>query len=224
MSEITILVTGFGSFPGAPHNPTARLVESLEVSGAKARLARFGIKLELSILPVVYSEIEPRLKRLIADTRPDAILHFGLAARRKALNIETRAANRLNPLRPDSSGASAGRLMIRPGSAEELISTFPAEQIDAAFRRAGISSRISIDAGDYVCNETLYLSLAMNCARSIGFIHVPKPARLQRERQTERGATPNWRPKHSTLTRAALIAIFVTARNLRGSSAIHLPS
>jgi pyrrolidone-carboxylate peptidase len=35
---------------------------------------------------------------------------------------------------------------------------------------------VSIDAGDYVCNRTFYLSLAMaeGTHRQVGFIHVPK--------------------------------------------------
>jgi pyroglutamyl-peptidase len=45
-------------------------------------------------------------------------------------------------------------------------------------RRGGFDAALSIDSGDYVCNQTLFLSLSQshapqNPAPLVGFIHVP---------------------------------------------------
>ena len=206
---LRILVTGFGSFPGVHDNPTALLLPAL--SKHRARLARLGIALERAVLPVDYAEVVRSLVELNETLKPDAILHFGLAARRKAFSVETRALNRLSLLRCDASGAHAAHHAILPAAPQAARSTFPARQIEAELRRAGLCARLSVNAGSYICNETLYLSLAGSHARSVGFIHVPRLARADRPT----GAGRTRRPDRADLTRAVLIAIFITARKLR---------
>ena len=208
-----VLVTGFGSFPGVHDNPTAALVHAL--GAHRARLARLGIELELAILPVTYAGVAKKLEELDETLKPDAIVHFGLAARRKSLSIETRALNRLNLLRCDASGARASRLAIVPGAPQAALSTFPARQILAALCHAGLRTRLSVKAGTYVCNESLYLTLARSQAGAAGFIHVPRLARAHRPRRVSR----NRRPNLAALVRAALIAILVTARKRRNDLA-----
>jgi pyroglutamyl-peptidase len=75
---LRILVTGFGKFPGARDNPTAQLVYAL--GGHRGRLARPGVELETAVLPVNYAEVAGKLEELDETLKPDAILHFGLAA------------------------------------------------------------------------------------------------------------------------------------------------
>jgi pyroglutamyl-peptidase len=185
---LRVLVTGFGSFPGTRDNPTALLVHAL--GGHRARLARLGVELETDVLPVNYAGVARKLEELDETLKPDAILHFGLAARRKFFSIETRALNRLSLVHCDASGARAGRLAIIPGAPHVAKSTFPYRQIEAAFRREGLRGRLSANAGDYVCNETLYLSLARSHARA-GFVHVPELARANRPKKASRGKRPS---------------------------------
>ena len=206
---LRILATGFGGFPGVRANPTAMLIHAL--GGYRARLTRLGIDLELATLPVRYAGVARKLEELDETLKPDAILHFGLAARRKFFSIETRALNRLSLLHCDASGAHAGRLAIIPGAAYAARATFPYRQIESAFRNGGLRGRLSANAGDYVYNESLYLSLARSHARAIGFIHVPRLRRAHRPKTDSRG----WRPSLGDVLRAALIAILVTARALR---------
>ena len=206
-----ILVTGFGSFPGARQNPTETLIKLL--ARHKERLARQGISLDLHVLPVAYKEIPKRLEALFQGRPPDAVLHFGLARRRTQISIETRALNRMSVLHPDASGAQSDRFEIVLGAPFFVKSSFPATQIEAALNRAGLTSRRSIDAGDYICNETLYLSLVSRRARSAGFIHVPPLAR--RDRPKALLTSKVTRPTLAMLEQAALIAILATARGLR---------
>ena len=55
----TVLVTGFGAFPGAPRNPTQELMARLQRH--KARFTRLGVRLETRVLPVVFSDISQHL-------------------------------------------------------------------------------------------------------------------------------------------------------------------
>ena len=164
--------------------------------------------------------VMPGLEALDETLKPDATLHFGLAARRKFFSIETRALNRLSLLHCDASGARAPCLAIIPGAPHAARSTFPYRQVAAAFRREGLRSRLSANAGDYVCNETLYLSLARSHARAIGFIHVPRLLRAKRPKNASRGR----RLSLSDVIRAALIAILAVARKLRQDRAKDLRS
>ena len=94
----TILLTGFGPFPGAPFNPTGPLVERL------ARLRRPGladVKIVAHVFPTSYAAVDRDLPKLIAKHKPDALLMFGLAPAR------ARAAHR-DP-RAQCGGAFAGR-------------------------------------------------------------------------------------------------------------------
>jgi pyroglutamyl-peptidase len=90
--SITILVTGFGPFPGAPFNPTGPLVERL----ARLRRPALGnVTIVPHIFPTSYTVVDRELPRLLARHKPDALLMFGLATRAKTIRIETRARNAL---------------------------------------------------------------------------------------------------------------------------------
>ncbi|QBR72216.1 hypothetical protein CU048_14090 [Beijerinckiaceae bacterium] len=212
--RIRILVTGFGKFPGARRNPTALLIHELRKH--RARLSRLGIALELDVLPVVYREVPIKLRRLEETLKPDALLHFGLAARSKLFKIETRALNRSSLLHCDASGRRAPHRVIVPGAPHIAKSTFPGRQIEAALRRAKLHGQLSIDAGDYVCNQSLMASLAQSKARAIGFIHVPRIAPSTRRNDALRKGRPSLRD----LIQVALIAILITARKIRQDRAI----
>ena len=200
-----VLVTGFGAFPGAPRNPTLAILAGLERH--RGRLARLGIELRCAVLPVVYEAVEPALRAATGSTRPDAILHLGLAGRRRAISIETRALNRAGPLHPDAARRRPAQVLA-PGAARTMRATYPAARVCAALARHG--AHPSIDAGDYVCNATLYRSLAARLAPRIGFIHVPRPCG---RRPSARGRDP--RPSLAAMIEAVLAAIIVVAQDAR---------
>ena len=50
----TLLVTAFGAFPGAPHNPSADIVADLERHW-RGRFSRMGVKLVTAVLPVFHA-------------------------------------------------------------------------------------------------------------------------------------------------------------------------
>lgn len=187
----TVVVTGFSAFPGAPQNPTARLMTRL--ARHARRLARLGWRLETRVLPVVYSETAGRLAEIETALRPDVLLHFGLAGRRRAISVEQVGRRRLSPLKVDAA-RQAPRAPMRDGP-EALRARLPVARLVAAVRAAGAPCAISMDAGGYVCNQTLYLSLARSRAARVGFVHMPRIARVA-------GGLDG-------LERAALAALFV---------------
>ncbi len=174
----TILVTGFGPFPGAPFNPTGPLVERL------ARLRRPALA-DVTIVPHVfqtsYLAVDRELPKLIARHKPDALLMFGLAPRAKTLRIETRARNAL-ALLPDVSGQSLRRNLIVGGGPRALALTTPARLLLAAAHSARVPTVFSRDAGRYLCNYLCWRAAettARNGPRLAAFIHVPPVARQQ---------------------------------------------
>lgn len=173
----TILVTGFGPFPGAPFNPTGPLVQAL------VRLKRPGladVKIIGHVFATSYTAVERELPALIARHQPDALLMFGLAPRAKTLRIETRARNAL-ALLPDASGASAhGKISLGGPAARALPA--PSLHLVNAVRGARVPAVLSRDAGRYLCNYLCWR--ATEAAEEPGgpqlaaFVHVP-PLRRQ---------------------------------------------
>jgi pyroglutamyl-peptidase len=165
----SLLVAGFGAFPGHAVNPAQKIAEGFERK--KRAFALAGIDLHVAVLPVEHSDLSWRLSRLFAETSPDAVLLLGVASRRKSLSIEAKARNRVSMLRPDAAKACAWSRFIVHGGPEALESPFPAGRLAAMARKNGVGASVSRDAGDYLCNEAFYLSLLMD--RRACFVHLP---------------------------------------------------
>jgi pyroglutamyl-peptidase len=134
-----------------------------------------------------YRESWEALEELYAAFAPDVVVHFGFAAQSEAIRLECVARNRASPGKPDARGKHPPPLLV-DGGPETLASTLPAEAILAALTDAGFPAALSDDAGDYVCNATLYRSLHVAPpTRRVGFVHVPPERRsgYDRERLVE---------------------------------------
>ncbi len=166
-----LLATGFGPFPGALENPTATLVRALaKVSPEKLGASAF----KAVVLQTDYRRSWATLRRLYSSFAPDVVVHFGLSAGIEAIHLECVGHNSVDPKKPDASGYAPSSVILSAGRPETLASTFPAKEIAAALKKAGFPAALSDDAGDYVCNATLYRSLhAAPPARRVGFVHVP---------------------------------------------------
>jgi pyroglutamyl-peptidase len=173
----SLLVAGFGSFPGQRVNPAEILTRRLERD--KRIFALAGIDLHTAVLPVDRFALSPTLSRLFAETSPDAVLLLGVAARRKRLTIETLARNRASILKPDAAKQRPYCRFIVHGGPDVLRGADAAPRLVALARRNGLPAALSHNAGDYLCNESFYLSLLMD--RRACFIHVPnwRGARLE---------------------------------------------
>src|SRR5215467_6413372 len=97
---LTILITGFGPFPGAPFNPTAALVELL----ARQSPMHAGTRRVAHVFSTSYDTVDRELPALIARERPAALVMFGLAQRTRHVRIETQARNTLSQVHVDVAG------------------------------------------------------------------------------------------------------------------------
>jgi pyroglutamyl-peptidase len=180
----TVLITGFGPFPGVPVNATMRLLPEL----AQAAARRFaGVRIATAVLATEWTAAPRRLEALLADIEPDLVLHFGVSSRARGFEVEARAHNACMQS-PDAAGALPPGVAVRDGGPEVRAATLPVRHIVARLRRRGIPAFVSRDAGGYLCNATLYHSLGCAQERSgcrVGFIHIP--ATLGRPGAANRG-------------------------------------
>jgi pyroglutamyl-peptidase len=174
----TILITGFGPFPGAPFNPTTPLVRHL------ARLRRPALRdarLIGHVFETSYAAVDRELPELIAQHRPDVLLMFGVATWRKHISIEMRARNAL-ALLPDASGSVLARRSIAAGGSDLRLPSPHVRLLNAA-RVAGTPAQLSRDAGRYLCNYLCWQGASAvkdGGPRLAAFIHVPQLPRKPR--------------------------------------------
>ena len=178
MSEkLRILVTGFGPFPGAPHNPTQALVARL----TRLRRPAFAeVELFSHIFPVTYKAVDPELPLALAQHKPHALLMFGLASRTGYVRIETRARNAVTMLWPDASQARSRKGSIEGGGAAKMFGPHTHKLLRAA-DSTGLDARASRDAGSYLCNYLSWRAIeavdADGGPRLAAFVHIPPLAR-----------------------------------------------
>jgi pyroglutamyl-peptidase len=175
---MNILLTGFGPFPGAPFNPTGCLVEKL----ARSRhLAHAGLRRTSHVFRTSYEAIDHELPALLARTKPDVVVMFGLAARTRHLRVETRARNTFGRILPDAAGRRPRAGTIAPGAAASLALCAPAQRLVKAARSAGVKAALSRDAGRYLCNYLCWRAAEVTGRRHgpkvAAFVHVPKVRR-----------------------------------------------
>lgn len=183
-TRTSVLVTGFGPFPGVPVNATMRLVPELVQA---ARHALPGVRVASAILATEWAAAPLRLDTLLADTEPDLVVHFGVSSRARGFEVETRAGNACTLL-PDASGCLPPSAELHVGNAAHLGVSLPVHHLVARLRRRRIPAFVSRDAGGYLCNALLYHSLLrvrQARGRRVGFIHIP--ASLARPGGANRG-------------------------------------
>ena len=146
-----ILVYGFGVYRSFKENVTEKIIRRLP---RQRRLAKV-------IFPVRFHR-----RQFIDAVRkrdPEVILGLGQSSRGRRLRIERRALNR----RRNDKGEKP-KPIVRGGP----------RQLRASLRLGlGSQARFSLNAGDYVCNYSMYVILDYLKRRRLsarfGFIHIP---------------------------------------------------
>lgn len=170
----TILLTGFGPFPGVGSNASAELIPEL-TEAARKRFPEHEVLGE--ILPVEWSRAPQVLKRLLTGATAVLALHFGVSHEAKGFQIELVGRN-VRGARHDATGELPSGAMVITSGPAMLASTLPAERVIARLARHGFPCCTSNNAGNYLCNALMYHSLT--AARALptpflsGFIHVPE--------------------------------------------------
>ena len=163
-----MFITGFDRFgPAKTVNPSSEFV-------LPAVKHAYPDLVETRVLPTVFGEASEIIVSTLEQIDPAAIILFGVAPGRQ-VKIERFARNwRLNLLIADNAG-SRGFGRIRRGEAGKLSSTLPINELYSDLQGSlDAPVKLSADAGSFVCNATMYDTLANARARDIpaGFIHV----------------------------------------------------
>ena len=173
-----VLITGFGPFPGAPFNPSAALAKAL---ARRRRPALAGIERSTHVFATTYASVDRDLPKLFAQKqKPDIVLMFGVAGRRRQLCIETRARNAVSLLFPDAGGYRPRHGVIKLRGPAALTGNAPFARLAGA---AG--TRLSRDAGRYLCNYVYWRALehARGTRPLVQFVHIPPVSSKPRRRR-----------------------------------------
>ena len=162
-----LLVTGFGPFPSMPRNPSAALARAV-ASSPRWRVQ--GVEAQALILTTAYGTLPGELDPALAE-RPDAVLMIGVAGRSSRIRVEWRATDRRSTLFPDVAGERAGARTPATGTAVRR-PPIPSRKLLLVLRRHDLPSRLSRDAGRYLCNASYFRALGTGLP--VIFIHVPK--------------------------------------------------
>jgi len=203
-----VLLIGFGPFPGAPFNPSAALVKAL----ARRRWpALADLDVTMHVCETIYAAVDRDLPQLLA-AKPDIVLIFGLAGRRRQLCIETQARNAVSVLFPDASGYRPQRGVIVPGGPPACSGRAPFARLLGAVRGSALPARLSRDAGRYLCNYAYWRALQSAPAGGplVQFVHIPA-ARLAPRRRLRQCRSPSL-PRLVAAAEALLIALVAASR------------
>jgi pyrrolidone-carboxylate peptidase len=181
----SIVITGFGAFPGAPRNATAEMIESI-ARAAHVTLRRPSLRLpdflagrgaideldvSLMVLPVLWDAAAALVAKEARATRASAIVMCGIASKHSAITIEGFATSSRRTL-PDRFGVKPA---FPRGASRAHGATFDTELARAAGEAAIARERLEMDvtcrglddSNSYVCNATAHVAarLAVRSAR-----------------------------------------------------------
>lgn len=184
-----VLLAGFGPFPGAPLNPSAALAQKL---ARRRRPAVHGLIRTAHVFDTSYACVDRDMPKLFA-AKPDIVLVFGLAGRRRQICIETRARNAVSVLFPDAGGRRPAIGIIEPGAPAALVGRAPFVRLLSAARARNLPVRLSRDAGRYLCNYAYWRALerAPNGRPLVQFVHIPALAGNPQPRRRGKRRSPS---------------------------------
>lgn len=167
-----LLITAFGPFPGVPKNPSEALAR--RIAGHRCWPAA-GVETVVRVFPTDYAAVARLIPAALAEIRPDAVLMFGVASKRRHLSVEKRGANRASILHPDVSGRRPDRTVLQAGAPDFRPARAALVPTAVAARRSGFPTRVSRSAGTYLCNASYFLMLgALAPDIPCLFLHIPK--------------------------------------------------
>jgi pyroglutamyl-peptidase len=163
-----VLVTAFAPFGGRRRNESGDALRAVHASGRFRGRARFVV------LPVSWRRGVARLLAEVRAERPSRVLLLGEAGSRSVVTPEAIARNRARRLR-DEDGALPARPRLSPSGPARRAATWDPHDLVRALRGAGIRSRVSRDAGAFLCNAVFYRALGALPDVPVAFVHLPVP-------------------------------------------------
>lgn len=149
-----LLVYGFGPYKQFKDNITSRIVKKLHASRSLKKI----------VFPVKFDK--KQFTGAVKKHRPDVVLGLGQCSKGSRLRIERRAVNRRRNDKKDQARP------ILNGAPKLLSATLCLDRLGF-----GKQAKVSYNAGDYVCNFSMYVILDYLRRHSpkacFGFIHIP---------------------------------------------------
>ena len=165
MMQKNVLITGFEPFDDNTINPSAEFLKWLDQKP-------FDFKINTLLLPVSFRDAFLILEAKIKEIKPSHVLLTGFAKNRDVLTLEKIAINWVDARIPDNQGQQLKAQHIIHGTPDGIFSTLPILNMQTAAKNAGIPTKTSYSAGEYVCNYLFYQSL-VSFHLPLGFIHIP---------------------------------------------------
>lgn len=170
-----LTVTGFGPFNAVKTNSSELVVRHMQDLTDDIE----GLSLSTRVFPVIYKTATEQISETIRTTNPDILILTGLNGNSTGLELERVARNRDNSEIADNLGAVCKcPQIIAPNGPDEFRSSLPLRAYADALMNAGISARISDDAGGFLCNHYYYLAryhLMLTRPDCVCiFVHVPE--------------------------------------------------
>lgn len=182
-----ILLTGFNRFGELGVNPSEVIVQKIS-EGAESGSQE---DIVTDVLQTEFASAGARIRKLIRQVRPEAVVCLGVAPGRNAMSLERVALNLDDTDAPDNAGDTASARIIVPKGPTAYWSTLPIGAMSKALQRRGIPVTISNHAGTYVCNHVFYVARheieRLRSGAKCGLIHVPL---MSEQAETLRDAAP----------------------------------
>lgn len=167
----TVILTGFEPYGGRDLNPSAEIVKAL--NGRQIA----GAQVAGHVLPVSLERLPRALEEVLSGPPPAAVVSLGLAPGEPMIRLERIGVNLAEFDIPDNDGRLLQDAPVDSAGREGLFATLPLRRIEARLLAEGIPVRLSMTAGTYLCNATLYSTLSLLQKRGwrspCGFIHLP---------------------------------------------------
>ena len=166
--EKRLLITGFDPFGGAKINPAWEAVKRLPQEVGDFEVHKLQI-------PTVFALGASRVLEAAEVINPDVILCVGQAGGREAVTPERIAVNIRDARIADNAGNRPKGEFVAADGPAAYFATVPVRQMVSAIAAAGVDASLSLSAGAFVCNDTLYTLLHHYCGSStlVGFVHIP---------------------------------------------------
>ena len=142
---------------------------------------------------------------------------FGLAGSTPFVRIETQAVNVASSIYPDVMGKKTKQRTLVSGAPHMLPIRAPTRRLLHAALNTGTNSRLSVNAGEYICNAAFFLCLDIarreRHPQFVTFVHIPWPRRIARRKTGRR----DQRPTMQMLVRAgeAILLTLISSLNAK---------
>ena len=164
MEKFSTLITGFKPFGGRRLNSSWEGISWIDCDGVL-----------LEELPVLWGEPTRRIKELVDERRPATIISFG-EGKEGAFHLETKALNRRDQRLDENGQLPEIEFNSVDGPSERYLGT-DVRQLHAFLVRQQYPTLISADAGQYLCEETIFALEALRSSykeiEQVYFCHLP---------------------------------------------------